>query len=53
MVTPAPGPGQSAQVTSNYFDNMGRVWQVKLPDNSIVTFRRDDLAIVARADRTN
>src|SRR6266545_3996803 len=37
VVTPSPGGGQSAQVTTNYFDNMGRVWKTTLPDGTSVT----------------
>jgi RHS repeat-associated protein len=35
--TPAPGPGQSSQVTSNFFDRMGRVTNTTLPDQTSVT----------------
>jgi RHS repeat-associated protein len=34
--TPAPGPGQSSQVTAYYFDNMGRVTNTILPDGMSV-----------------
>jgi RHS repeat-associated protein len=37
--TPVPGAGQSAQVTTNLFDNMGRIWKTTLPDNTSVTNR--------------
>src|SRR5258706_2289814 len=37
MTTPAPGNGGSAQVTTKYFDNMGRVWKSTLPDGTSVT----------------
>lgn len=37
IVTPAPGAGQSGQVTTNYFDSMGRVWKTVLPDGGVVT----------------
>ena len=36
-VTPAPGPGQSPLVSSNLFDNMGRIRRVRLPDNTYQT----------------
>jgi RHS repeat-associated protein len=35
--TPVPGTGQSAQVTTSYYDNMGRVWRTLQPDNTSVT----------------
>jgi RHS repeat-associated protein len=34
---PAPGIGQSAQTTTNYFDSRDRVWKMGLPDNTSVT----------------
>jgi RHS repeat-associated protein len=37
VTTPAPAPGQSAQVTTSYYDNRGRNWKTVLPDNSSVT----------------
>jgi RHS repeat-associated protein len=37
VVTPAPGSGQSAQATTNYFESMGRIWKTTLPDNTSVT----------------
>lgn len=35
--TPVPGAGQSAQVTTSYYDNMDRVWRTVLPDYASVT----------------
>jgi RHS repeat-associated protein len=35
--TPSPGTGQNGQITTNYFDVMGRIWKVGLPDNTSVT----------------
>lgn len=35
--TPAPAAGQSAQVTTNLFDTMGRIWKTTLPDGTSVT----------------
>jgi RHS repeat-associated protein len=35
--TPVPATGQSAQVTTNFFDTSGRVTATKLPDNTFVT----------------
>ena len=40
-VTPVPATGQSAQVTTNFFDSMGRVLATKLPDNTFVTNKYD------------
>src|SRR6266568_1480231 len=37
IVTPVPASGQSAQVTTNFFDNLGRVIATKLPDNTYIT----------------
>ena len=37
VTTPVPAGGQSAQVTTNLYDNMGRAWKTVLPDNSSVT----------------
>jgi RHS repeat-associated protein len=34
---PAPGGGGNAQTTTNYLDNLGRVWRVGLPDGGSVT----------------
>ncbi len=36
-VSPIPGPGQSAQITTTSLDAMGRVWQTTQPDNTSVT----------------
>ena len=35
--TPAPGPGQSAQNTATFFDSVGRVSAVLLPDGTTVS----------------
>lgn len=35
--TPAPGNGASAQVTTNFFDNVGRIIYTKLPDATWTT----------------
>jgi len=35
--TPVPSTGQSAQVTTNFFDSMGRLIATKLPDNTWIT----------------
>jgi RHS repeat-associated protein len=35
--TPSPGADQPSQVTTTYYDNMGQVWRVVLPDASSVT----------------
>jgi RHS repeat-associated protein len=32
-----PDPGNGAQVTTNYYDSMGRIWKTTLPDNTSVT----------------
>jgi RHS repeat-associated protein len=37
MATPAPAPGQSSQVASNFFDIRGRISGSILPDNTSVT----------------
>ncbi|PWU11412.1 MAG: hypothetical protein C5B50_23385 [Verrucomicrobia bacterium] len=37
VLSPAPGPGQSPQNTTNFFDVMGRIWKTTLPDNTSVT----------------
>jgi RHS repeat-associated protein len=37
MATPAPAPGQSSQVTSNFFDILGRISGSILPDSTTVT----------------
>jgi len=37
MVTPSPDGVQTPQVTTNYFDNMGRNWKTILPDVTSVT----------------
>ncbi len=37
VTSPIPGPGQNAQTTVNFFDNMGRIWKTLLPDNTSVT----------------
>jgi RHS repeat-associated protein len=39
--TPVPGSGQSAQVTTNLVDTLGRVWKTTLPDNTSVTNKYD------------
>jgi len=36
-VSPVPAAGQSAEVTVNYFDNLGRILRTTLPDNTSVT----------------
>jgi RHS repeat-associated protein len=35
--TPAPATGQSAEVTTNLFDPVGRIWKTTLPDGTSVT----------------
>jgi RHS repeat-associated protein len=35
--TPSPDGIQPPQVSTNYFDNIGRVWKTTLPDNTSVT----------------
>ena len=37
LVTPVPVTGQSSQVTTNYFNSMGRIWKTTLSDNTSVT----------------
>ncbi len=37
VVSPAPATGQSPEVTTNYFDNMGRIGKTTLPDSTSVT----------------
>jgi RHS repeat-associated protein len=37
VTSPAPGTGQSPQVTTKVYDNLGRVWKTVLPDGSSVT----------------
>jgi RHS repeat-associated protein len=37
ITTPVPGTGQSALVTSNLYNNMGRIWKVIQPDLTSVT----------------
>jgi RHS repeat-associated protein len=39
--TPVPTAGQSALVTSNFFDGMGRIFATKLPDSTFVTNKFD------------
>lgn len=39
--TPAPSAGEFSQVTTNYFDSMGRVCKTTLPDSTSVTNRYD------------
>ena len=41
IVTPAPGSGQSAEVTTNYFDTCLRKWKTTLPDGTSVTNKYD------------
>ncbi len=36
-VSPIPGPGQSAQTTTAFFDKMNRLWKTVLPDSGVVT----------------
>ena len=36
-LTPSPDGAQAGQLTTNRLDNMGRVWQTVLPDNTTVT----------------
>ena len=36
-VSPRPGSGQAVQITTNYFDRMGRIIATTLPDNTSVT----------------
>ena len=36
-VSPSPGGGQSAEVTTNFFDSMGRMTRSVLPDGSSTT----------------
>jgi YD repeat-containing protein len=35
--TPAPSGGANPQVTTNLYDNLGRIWKVGLPDGGSVT----------------
>ena len=35
--TTPPATGQDPQVTTNYFDALGRIWKTSLPDNTSVT----------------
>jgi RHS repeat-associated protein len=35
--TPSPDGVQSGEVTTNYFESMGRIWKTTLPDNTSVT----------------
>ena len=35
--TVTPDPGAGAQITTNFFDLMGRIWKTTLPDNTSVT----------------
>jgi hypothetical protein len=37
VVSPSPDGIQSPQVTTNYFDNMSRIWKTSLPDATSVT----------------
>lgn len=41
VATPIPGSGLSSQVTTNYFDVMGRVWKTTLPDDTSITNNYD------------
>ena len=36
-ISPPPAEGQPPQVTTNFFDNMGRLWRAQLPDGTSVT----------------
>ncbi|PWU08174.1 MAG: hypothetical protein C5B50_30145, partial [Verrucomicrobia bacterium] len=48
-VTPVPGSGQSAQSTTNFFDNMGRIWKTTLPDLTSVTNKYNSLGLATNA----
>jgi RHS repeat-associated protein len=37
VTTPIPATGQSAQTTTTYFDDLGRVWKTVQPDGTSVT----------------
>ena len=41
IVTPTPGSGQSAEVTTNYYDTCLRNWRTTLPDLTSVTNKYD------------
>jgi YD repeat-containing protein len=47
ITTPAPTNGQSPEVTSNYFDLMGRMVRTKLPDSTYVTNVYNLMGLVA------
>jgi YD repeat-containing protein len=54
IATPPPASGQSPEVTSNYFDLMGRIIMTKLPDGTFVTnqFAPTGQAVLTDGSRT-
>jgi RHS repeat-associated protein len=46
--TPSPSLGQNNQVTTNYFDTMGRIWKTTTPDGTSVTNEHNSFGDVTR-----
>jgi RHS repeat-associated protein len=44
--TPVPASGQSAQIITNYFDAMARVWKTALADGGVIT---NDFSLLGQA----